>query len=265
LLTLSSHMLPMPRYRLVIEYDGTPYSGWQRQPDAPSVQGAIERAFFQFCQQEVTLFAAGRTDAGVHAAGQVAHVDVTTPHDCFKIRNALNAWLRHEAIAITDVEEVSESFHARFDAKQRHYRYRIIQRRAPLVLEANRAWNVVHALDVEAMREAAAILVGRHNFSSFRDAQCQAKSPLRTLDVLNITCAGEHITLELSALSFLHHQVRIITGTLVDVGRGKYPAAQVEAILHARTRTAAGATAPPYGLYFMQVEYEGEEAAGEGT
>ncbi len=245
----------MPRYKLTIEYDGTPYAGWQRQKDVLSVQEAIETAIYGFCQQQVSLTCAGRTDAGVHALGQVAHVDLVGDYSCFRIMEALNAHLRREAVSIVNVEAVPDTFNARFDATKRRYRYRIITRRAPLVMEHNRAWQIIGQLDLGAMREAAAYLIGHHDFTSFRDSQCQANSPMRTLDRLDITQTDDIITLELEALSFLHHQVRIITGTLVDIGRGKYPPATIQDILAARSRPAAGPTAPACGLYFVEVWY----------
>ncbi len=248
----------MPRYKLTIEYDGMQYCGWQRQPDAYSVQEAVERAIYLFCQENVSLTAAGRTDAGVHAYGQVAHVDLNCERLPHVIVNGLNAWLRNEAIGIVHAEEVAADFHARFQAGRRHYQYHILNRRSPSPLDRTRLWHVVQPLDVEAMAEAARLLEGRHDFSSFRDSECQARSPLRTLDTLNIVPATEsRWVLHFSAPSFLHHQVRIITGTLVDVGRGKYPPAHLNSVLEAKTRAAAGPTAPAHGLYFMKADYQG--------
>jgi tRNA pseudouridine38-40 synthase len=247
----------LPRFALTIEYDGTPYAGWQRQNDAHTVQAAIESAFYGFCQQDVALTAAGRTDAGVHARGQVAHGDLQTDRACFIIREGVNAWLRNanEAVRLVQVSEVADDFHARFHAVKRHYQYRILNRRASSPLDNLRCWHVAAPLDVEAMREGAALLVGKHDFSSFRDSQCQAHSPIRTLDTVEITEEGDYITLQLSALSFLHHQVRIMTGTLVEIGKGKNPPHTITAMLEAKNRAAAGQTAPAHGLYFMRVEY----------
>ena len=245
----------MPRFKLTIEYDGTPYAGWQRQKDVPSVQQAIETAIPKFCQQEATLHCSGRTDAGVHAWGQVAHVDINTNLSAFTIQEALNHYLMDDTISILHIEHVDDAFHARFDARMRHYQYRIINRRPPCVIEKERAWHVKRPLDIAAMHEAAALLVGTHDFTSFRDTDCQAKSPIRTLEKLEIEQRGEHISLDLCALSFLHHQVRIIAGTLVDIGKGKHAASAITKMLEAKARPAAGQTAPACGLYFMKVEY----------
>jgi tRNA pseudouridine38-40 synthase len=246
----------MQRYKLTIEYDGTPYCGWQRQSDAPSVQETIERAFYQFAQETVAMVAAGRTDAGVHARGQVAHVDVACDRSCDVIRDGLNAWLKDEAVSILEVEQVAADFHARFHAVKRHYQYRILNRRAPSKLESLRVWHIAAPLDLPAMQSAARHLLGRHDFSSFRDSKCQATSPIRTLDTLDMAEDSEgNVTLTLCAQSFLHHQVRIITGTLVDIGRKKYPPEHMIEMLEAKSRPAAGVTAPAYGLYFMRVDY----------
>lgn len=245
----------MPRYALLLEYDGTHYSGWQRQPDVPSVQGAVERAIFGCTQEEVSLTCAGRTDAGVHACGQVAHLDLSRTWQAERLLLAINAHLRGQWVRVLKVREVSPTFSARFDAILRHYRYRIAVRRATPILEHQRVWQLYHWPDIAAMREAASHLLGYHDFSSFRDTQCQARSPLRTLDRLDIIETEDGLDIEVSALSFLHHQVRIIVGTLADVGKGRYEPEAMHRILSAKRRCAAGPTAPAYGLYFMRVEY----------
>jgi len=243
------------RYKLTIEYDGTGLAGWQRQDNAPSVQQYIEEAIVKFSGQKVNLFCAGRTDAGVHAKGQVAHCDLVKPFAPRTVQNAINYYLKPHAIAITDIMVVDEDFHARFSALRRHYCYRIICRDAPLVLEANRAWHIKKTLDIAAMQEAANYLVGYHDFTSFRAVACQAKSPLKTLEELTISRHGETITIEVSAPSFLHHMVRNLVGTLVWVGEGKWQPERVKTALAAKDRSAAGITAPAGGLYFMRVDY----------
>lgn len=248
------------RFKLTIEYDGTPYAGWQRQDDVPSVQRAIERAVFAFAQEEVTLHTAGRTDAGVHARAQVAHFDLAKPRSAYEVMEGLNFHLREEAIAIVAAQEVEESFHARFSATQRAYEYRIINRRAPLKLDANRAWHVPWALDTSAMHHAAQRLVGHHDFTSFRDAKCQAHSPIKTLDALSAVQHGDDILIRTHARSFLHHQVRNMVGTLALVGAGKWTADDVSAALAAQNRSAAGPTAPACGLYLVHVGYEADAA-----
>lgn len=245
----------MPRFTFTIEYDGTPYYGWQRQQDVSSVQEAIESAITKFCQQDCTLHCSGRTDAGVHAYGQIAHADIDTALSCFTIQQALNHYLMDERISILHVEQVDDAFHARFDAKQRYYEYHIINRRAPCVIEHQRVWHVPKPLNLDAMREAAMHLIGTHDFSSFRDSDCQAKSPIKTLESLELDQQGERIILRLNSLSFLHHQVRIIAGTLVDIGKGKHAPDDIPTMLSAKERAAAGVTAPAFGLYFVRVEY----------
>lgn len=245
----------MTRYKLTIEYDGTGYVGWQRQDNGPSVQQAIETAVTRYCGETPTLHAAGRTDAGVHALGQVAHVDIARGDPARKVRDALNAHLRDEAVAIVEVEEVSEDFHARFSARERSYVYRIVNRRAKLVLDAGRAWWVAKPLDAEAMHAAAQELVGHHDFSSFRASECQAQSPIKTLDELAVSRRGDVVEIYARARSFLHHQIRNFAGTLALAGEGKWTPADVRAVLEARDRSKAGPTAPPQGLYFLRVEY----------
>ena len=247
----------MPRYRLDIEYDGTPYAGWQRQTGQHSVQAAIEQAFFGFCGEQVSLRGAGRTDAGVHAAGQVAHVDLEKDWPADTVRDAVNAHLRMagEMVSITAATLAAEDFDARFSATARHYLYRILNRRAPPALERNRAWWVATNLNAEAMHEAAQTLVGRHDFTTFRSIHCQAKSPLRTLDRLDVTRVGDTVEIRASARSFLHNQVRSMVGTLKRVGEGAWTGADVKAALEARDRAACGAVAPPEGLYLVKVDY----------
>ena len=247
----------MPRYRLDIEYDGGRYAGWQRQAGQASVQGAIEQAIFVFTGEEVTLRGAGRTDAGVHALGQVAHVDLTRDWPPDTVRDAVNAHMgmAGETVAIVDAEKAVDDFDARFWATGRHYLYRIVNRRARLALEAGRAWWVPKPLDHEAMHEAAQTLIGRHDFTTFRSVQCQAKSPVKTLDRLDVTRAGEVIEVRASARSFLHNQVRSMVGTLKRAGEGAWTADDVRQALEAADRSRCGQVAPPDGLYLMSVDY----------
>ncbi len=247
----------MTRYRMTVEYDGAPYVGWQRQDNGPSVQGAIEAAILSLSGERVSVRGAGRTDSGVHALGQVIHADLSKEWADFKLQNALNAHLRlaGERVSIIDVRAVPEFFDARFSALRRHYLYRIITRRAQLAIEAGKAWWVPKTLDHEAMHEAAQRLVGNHDFSTFRSAHCQAKSPVRTLDRLDVTCTGELIEIRATAQSFLHNQIRSFAGTLKLAGEGKWTPDDVQAALEARDRKACGPVAPPDGLYFMQVDY----------
>ena len=247
----------MTRYKLTLEYDGSDFVGWQRQDNGPSVQAALEAAVAGFCGETVEVQAAGRTDAGVHALGQVAHVDIDKPTTPDTLSAALNFHLKPNPIAVIRAEEVTSEFHARFSATRRSYLYRIVNRRAPLVLDRGRAWFVPQPLDVPAMQAAAQVLVGHHDFSSFRAANCQAKSPLKTLDSLEVTQQGEEIRLRTSARSFLYHQVRNMAGSLKLVGEGKWDAAKLRAVLKACDRTQAGPTAPAGGLYLTSVGYEG--------
>jgi len=245
----------MPRYKLTLEYDGTGLVGWQRQENGPSVQGHLEDAVQRFTGEAVTAMAAGRTDAGVHALGQVAHIDLVRDWPAETVMNALNFHLKPVAIAVRAAEVAPADFHARFSAIARHYRYRIVNRTAPLALDRERAWAVHVPLDTAAMREAARVLVGRHDFSSFRAAQCQAKSPVKTLDLLDVARDGEEVTVAASARSFLHNQVRAMVGSLKLVGEGKWTIADLETALAARDRSAAGPTAPACGLYLTRVDY----------
>ncbi|WP_331373088.1 tRNA pseudouridine(38-40) synthase TruA [Sinorhizobium chiapasense] len=247
----------MPRYRLTVEYDGSDYVGWQRQENGPSVQGAIEKAILSLTGETVSVRGAGRTDSGVHAMGQVAHADLTREWKTHTLRNALNAHLTlaGERVSILDALEAPPDFDARFSAVRRHYLYRIISRRSPLALEARRAWWVPKTLDHETMHEAAQRLVGHHDFTTFRSAHCQAASPLRTLDRLDVTRAGDLIEIRATAQSFLHNQIRSFAGSLKLVGEGKWTPDDLQAALEARDRKACGPVAPPDGLYFMQVDY----------
>jgi tRNA pseudouridine38-40 synthase len=247
----------MPRYRMTVEYDGGPYVGWQRQDNGPSAQGAIEAAVLSLTGETVSIRGAGRTDSGVHAMGQVIHADLSKEWLPFKLQNALNAHLRlgRQRVSILNVEVVTEHFDARFSALRRHYLYRIISRQAPLAIEAGKAWWVPKALDHEAMHAAAQTLVGRHDFSTFRSVHCQANSPVRTLDRLDVTRNGELIEIRATAQSFLHNQIRSFAGTLKLAGEGKWTVDDVRSALEARDRKACGPVAPPEGLYFMQVDY----------
>lgn len=245
----------MPRYRLTLEYDGAPFVGWQRQENGPSVQAALEDAIAGFCGERATVHAAGRTDAGVHALGQVVHFDIDKDAPPDTVRDALNAHLRPLPVAVLDAERAAEDFHARFSAVERRYLYRILNRRAPPVLERGRVWHVGAPLDASAMHEAAQALVGRHDFSTFRAAECQADSPVKTLDQLDVARAGEEIHVTARARSFLHHQVRNMVGTLKFVGEGKWRRSDVETALAARDRAKGGPTAPAEGLYLVSVRY----------
>jgi len=247
----------VPRYRLDIEYDGSAYAGWQRQAGQPSVQQAIEKAIHGFCGQTVSIRGAGRTDAGVHALGQVAHVDLQKDWNDDTVRDAVNAHLglAGDTVAILAARKVADDFDARFSAVARHYLYRIVNRRARLAIDARRAWWVPRPLDADAMQAAARMLVGRHDFTTFRSIHCQAKSPVRTLDLLEVTRDNDVIEIRASARSFLHNQVRSMTGTLKRVGEGAWTPDDVKAALDAVDRTRCGPVAPPDGLYLTRVDY----------
>jgi tRNA pseudouridine38-40 synthase len=245
----------MARYKLTIEYDGGPFVGWQRQENGASVQSAIESAVQGFCGEFVTVFGAGRTDAGVHALAQVAHLDLAREVPEETVRDALNFHLKPNPVSILRAERVAEDFDARGDARERRYLYRIANRRAPLAIDRGRAWLVTAPLDEAAMAEAARVLLGKHDFSRFRSVHCQADSPIKTLDALEVVRAGEEIHIAVRARSFLHNQVRIFAGTLKMVGEGKWTPDRVRAALEARDRSAAGPTAPPDGLYLVEVRY----------
>ena len=254
----------MPRYRVTLEYDGTPFVGWQVQAIGPSVQGRIVEAIRQLSGEAVSVRGAGRTDAGVHALGQVAHFDLGKDWPADKVREALNFHLKPDPIAILECATVGADFDARFSATARHYLYRILARRAPPALAKNRVWWVPRAIDVQAMATAARHLVGRHDFTTFRAAGCQAKSPVKTLDVLEVHRDGDEIRIGASARSFLHHQVRSIAGSLKHVGEGKWTADDLEAALDARDRAACGVIAPAAGLYLVRVDYApADKIAGE--
>lgn len=247
------------RFKLTIEYDGGPFSGWQRLGDGPSVQGALEDAVERLTGVRADVVGAGRTDAGVHASGQVAHVDIDKPFPPQRLADALNAHLRPHPIAVLAAEEVTPDFHARFSATRRAYEYRIVNRRAPLALHRGRAWRVPRPLDLNAMRAAAQMLVGRHDFSTFRDSQCQAKSPIKTLDRAMVDGGGGYVVCRFEAQSFLHRQVRSMVGTLVEVGLGKLGVAGFRAVLDAADRTRCGPVAPPDGLTLIRVDYGDEK------
>jgi tRNA pseudouridine38-40 synthase len=245
----------MPRYKLIIEYDGAPFSGWQIQDNGPSVQGALENAVKAICGEEIRVHGAGRTDAGVHALGQVAHCDIAKPFAPGRLRDGLNAHLRPLPIGVLSAEIVPDSFEARFSAKKRHYLYRIANRRANLALDVGRAWRLPRPLDTDAMHLAAQRLVGKHDFTTFRDSECQAKSPEKTLDQLDVARDGDAVNILTSARSFLHSQVRSMVGSLVWVGEGRWDADDLSAALAARNRAACGPVAPPQGLYLVRVDY----------
>jgi tRNA pseudouridine38-40 synthase len=246
----------MPRYKLTIEYHGSGFSGWQRQANGPSIQQVLEEAFFALTGQTISVHGAGRTDAGVHASGQVAHVDLGREWSAWRLREAINAHLVGRPIAVLEVEPAADGFDARRSAIRRDYLYRIVNRRAPLTFELGRAWLVKYALDAGAMQEAAQLLIGRHDFSTFRDSQCQASSPLRTLNRLEVTREGDRIEFFVGARSFLHRQVRSMVGSLVEVGSGKWRPADLRAALEAADRSRCGPVAPACGLYLARVEYE---------
>jgi tRNA pseudouridine38-40 synthase len=244
----------MPRYKLTIEYDGTPFFGWQMQ-DRPTVQGRLTEAIQAFSGDDMIPRGAGRTDAGVHALAQVAHVDLTNDWPAKKVRDALNAQLRPDPISVLACEQVADGFDARFSAKARHYLYRIVNRRSPLALERDRAWHVIYQLDAERMHEAAQVLVGHHDFTTFRSTQCQATSAEKTLDRLTVARDGQEVRIEASSRSFLHNQVRSMVGSLRLVGGRKWSAADLKKALEARDRTACGPVAPACGLYLVKVDY----------
>jgi len=245
----------MPRYKLTIEYDGAPFLGWQIQDQGPSVQAALIAAVEAFCGERVKVRGAGRTDTGVHALGQVAHIDLGKDWPSDTVRDALTAQLRPLPIAVLAAEKVPDSFDARFSARARHYLYRIVNRRADLALERGRAWRLPRRLDAAAMAAAAQRLVGRHDFTTFRHVDCQAKSPVKTLDRLDVTRAGEEIRIDAVARSFLHSQVRSMVGALVFVGEGRWSADDLAAARDARDRSACAPVAPPEGLYLVRVDY----------
>ena len=245
----------MPRYKLTIEYDGAPFSGWQIQADQLTVQGVLTAAIEVLSGEKTLVQGAGRTDAGVHARGQVAHVDLAKDWDSHTVRDALNAHLRPHPVAVLLAERVADDFNARTSARKRHYLYRIINRRANLTFDSRLAWRVPRLLDAAAMNAAAQRLVGKHDFTTFRAAECQANSPMKTLDQLDVVRTGEDVNVYALARSFLHHQVRSIVGSLVMVGGGGWSADDLGKALEARNRSACGQVAPPDGLYLMKVDY----------
>jgi len=245
----------MPRYKLTLEYDGTPYVGWQMQDNGPTVQGFLTDAIAAFAGERAAVQGAGRTDAGVHALGQVAHVDLAKDWDDDTVRDAINFHLRPRPIAVLSAAHVDDAFDARFSAVKRRYLYRISNRRADLALEQNRAWRVPRPLYTTAMHVAAQRLIGKHDFTTFRSTECQAKSPVKTLDRLDVARDGDEVRITASARSFLQHQVRSMVGSLVHVGEGKWSVDDLAAALAARDRTRCGQVAPPHGLYLVRVEY----------
>jgi len=245
----------MPRYRLTLEYDGAPFVGWQRQDNGPSVQGALEDAIEKLSGERVTVTGSGRTDAGVHALGQVAHFDLVKEFEPGKVRDALNHYLRPNPVVVLDSNVADGEFHARFSAQARHYLFRILNRRSPPALETGKVWHVSPKLDAEAMHAAAQMLVGQHDFTTFRAAECQAQSPVKTLDRLDVSRRADEIHIEASARSFLHHQIRSFAGTLKLVGEGKWTPRDVADALAAKDRARCGPVAPPDGLYLVRVDY----------
>jgi tRNA pseudouridine38-40 synthase len=243
------------RFRLTLEYDGGPFVGWQRQDNGLSVQGVLEDAIEKFSAARVTVAGAGRTDAGVHALGQVAHFDLEKPFAPGTVRDALNHFLRPHPVVVLDAAPAEADFHARFSATGRHYLFRILCRRSPPALDRGRVWHVTQPLDAEAMHAAAQHLVGHHDFTTFRAAECQSRSPVKTLDRLDVSRRADEIHIEASARSFLHHQIRSFAGTLKLVGEGKWQPHDVRRALEARDRSACGPVSPPDGLYLVKVDY----------
>jgi tRNA pseudouridine38-40 synthase len=248
----------MTRFALTLEFDGTPFAGLQRQENAPSVQQAVEDAALAVTGETATLHAAGRTDTGVHALAMRAHIDIKKAIEPFRLMEALNARLRPAPVAVIACEAAPDDWHARFSCIGRAYEYRIVNRRAPLTLERDRAWQISPPLDAEAMHRAAQALVGKHDFTTFRSVQCQSASAVKTLDRLDVRREGEHVIVEAAARSFLHHQVRSMVGCLALVGMGRWAAGRVAEALAARDRQALGLNAPPHGLYFVRAIYPGE-------
>jgi tRNA pseudouridine38-40 synthase len=259
----------VPRYKITVEYEGGSFVGWQRQDTGPSIQAAVEDAIFAFTAERVRVQCAGRTDAGVHARGQVAHFDLAREQPIEAVRGALCFHLRPHPIVVPAVEIVPETFHARFSATGRRYRYRILNRRSPAALDRDQVWHVPVPLDIAKMADAASVLVGRHDFNSFRSVNCQSKTSIKTIDLLDVTRDGEEVVIDVASRSFLHNQVRILAGTLALVGRGQWSKKDVEEALAARDRSRAGPTAPPIGLCLMEVSYglagadDAEEAADD--
>ena len=245
----------MAKYKIIIEYDGTDFVGWQKQENGPSIQSSLEDAIKKITSETVSVFGAGRTDSGVHAKGQVAHFEFSKNISLDNIRDGINQHLRPQPIAILEVKEVNDDFHARFSAKLRTYEYLMINRRAPLTFNKNLAWGIFKKLNMDAMKEAASIFVGKHDFNAFRSIDCQSSSSIKTIQRCSIETNDQHIILSVAAKSFLHSQVRIMTGTLVEVGKGKFNLSDVKDIIKSRDRSKAGATAPAQGLYLLNVDY----------
>ncbi len=245
----------MIRFKTTIEYFGKGLVGWQAQDVGISVQSILQEALYKLSQEKPEIIASGRTDAGVHALGQVVHFDLEKDFTAYNVQQGLNSYLHETPVSVVSAEEVDENFHARFSALKRYYRYIILNRKTPSALERDRAWHVPKILDIESMKEAARYLVGQHDFTSFRASECQSKNPVKTMDSVEVTKSGDFLYFDISARSFLHHQVRNIVGTLKQVGEGKTKPEEIKNILEARNRSAAGETAPAYGLYFMKVEY----------
>lgn len=243
----------MTRYKINLEYDGTNLIGWQENSQGPSVQSLLQDAIFKFCGEKVVVYAAGRTDAGVHAINMVAHFDLEKEQEPETVKKALNFYLVEEPVSVLNCEKVSDDFHARFSCVKRHYKYIVLNRSAPVVLQKNRVWWVPQKLDIEKMKVASQKLIGKHDFTSFRSIQCQSKSPIKTLDECTITQNGDEIILEFSARSFLHHQVRNMVGTLVEIGMGKD--LDIDKIFAAKNRSSAGVNAPASGLFFVRADY----------
>jgi len=247
------------RYKITIEYDGTPFCGWQRQDGEDTVQQRLEEAILPLSKEAITIYGSGRTDTGVHALAQVAHFDLDNEIDCFRVQECMNAYLREVPICVLSVEKVNNEFDARFSAVERTYIYKILNRRARACIDANRVWRVVPPLDNEKMHDAAQMLVGKHDFSSFRAAGCQSNSPIKTMNSISVVRDGERIIIEVKARSFLYHQVRNIVGSLVNVGVGKWSEEDFAKVFQAKDRTQAGMTAPACGLYFAGVKYDMEK------
>ncbi|MCT4655843.1 MAG: tRNA pseudouridine(38-40) synthase TruA [Cohaesibacter sp.] len=245
----------MPRFKLLIEYDGRPFSGWQRQDNAPTVMETIETAITRFAHEKVVLYGAGRTDSGVHATGQVAHLDMERDWHSQKLKEALNHFMQETGVAILGIDKVTDEFDSRFSAIRRYYRYRICNRRAPLTFEMGRAWQYSYPIDIDLMQKGCDQLIGTHDLSTFRATACQAKSPIRTMEMLKVSREGEWVYLDAMARSFLHNQIRSFVGSLVEVGAGRKPVEWISEILEARDRRACGPVAPPDGLYLTRVDY----------
>jgi len=245
----------MPKYKITIEYDGTNFVGWQRQENGPSIQSSIENAIIKLSSEKITIVGAGRTDAGVHAKGQVAHFEINKDIPLDNIRDGLNQHLRKLPIAILKVEIVDENFNARFSAKLRSYQYRIINRRPPLTIDKNQAWGVFKKLSISDMKKTAPLFVGKHDFNAFRSIDCQSSSSIKTINSCNAEKINENILINVSAKSFLHSQVRIIVGTMVEVGKGKIKIEEIKKIIESKNRNRAGPTAPAHGLYLVKIEY----------